>query len=353
MSRMPVVAFLAAALGAAVVFPGADAQDGGVQLTLAAKVPNPKAKRPLLRFDGGAPLPDQSVLFLSVARSFESWAGGRLEPTSANSGGSMAQIKERKFSLESPIDGPGLFAVRVDLREELQNPKLIDHFKKNPVNPRSWNFLFSAWGDDLAPSLVSSLEELDVLAQEAGEMVRRYEAATKSEEAWMASLKEITAENAKLLKKCEQSNLRALYPASLNQIHYTIRNLQGNSPYFTFEGGKFAGATSYHADKQKVKTFRDEAFTFENFKRYVSDSVGLAGREFCLWLIKDYRRAGKQLSSDALDALNRMKAHAGIAEFFDRLKALKPELTVEDLALLEKDVRGAKVEAAPKKDEKK
>src|SRR5688572_2735321 len=117
MTRMPVVAaFVAAFLSA-----GAFAQDGKVEMILAAKVPNPKAKRPLLRFDGAVPLPDMTILFLSVGRGYETWVNGRLEASVAGAGGVMAQLKDRKFNLDNPIDGPGLFKVRVDLREELQN----------------------------------------------------------------------------------------------------------------------------------------------------------------------------------------------------------------------------------------
>lgn len=335
------LAILAAVL-LAPAFPAGAQDPKPTEMTLAAKVPNPKAKRPLLNFDGSIPLPDQTVLFLSVARVQESWIAGRIEPTHVNAGSSLAQVKDRKFSLQTPIDGPGLFVARVDLRDELQNPKTTDYLKKTPVNPKMWNFAFSAWGDDLPGLLASALQDFDVLAQDAGEMVKRYETACKTEEAWKAAAKELSGENAKLLRRCEGSSLRAFYPAALNQVHYTIRNLQGNSPYFTFVDGKFTGATSYHADEQKVKTFRDEAFTYENFKRYVSEGIVIAGREFSLWHLKDYKRAG-QSSGDALSALTQMKAHAGVAEFFERLKAIK---TPEEFEVLDKDIRQMKVVAA-------
>ncbi|HEX7899428.1 MAG TPA: hypothetical protein VF950_16800 [Planctomycetota bacterium] len=337
-------------LAVALLFSGAlTAQDNKVEMILAAKVPNPKAKRPLLQCDGAVPLPDMAILFVSVGRSYETWVNGKLEPMLSGAGGLMAQVKERKFSLGNPIDGPGLFAVRVDLREELQNPKVLEHLKKTPVQPRSWNFLFSAWNEDLVQALVSNLQELDQLAADALEMVKRYELACAKEEVWKAQAKDLTAENGKLLKRCEQSSLKALYPAALTQIHYTVRNLQGNSPYFTFEAGKFVGATSYHADNQKLKTFREEDFTFENFKRYCLESVSVAGREFCLWILKDFRRAGNVLHPDASEAVTQMKTHAGVAEFVERLKALK----AEELEQAEKEVRAAKVvPGAEKKDEK-
>lgn len=338
-------------LAVALLFSGAlSAQDGKVEMILAAKVPNPKAKRPLLQIDGAVPLPDMSVLFVSVGRSYETWVNGKLEPMLSGAGGLMAQVKERKFTLGNPIDGPGLFSVRVDLREELQNPKIIEYLKKTPVQPRSWTQLFSAWNEDLVPALVSNLQELDQLAADALEMVKRYELACAKEEVWKAQAKDLTAENGKLLKRCEQSGLKALYPAALSQIHYTVRNLQGNSPYFTFEAGKFVGATSYHADNQKLKTFREEDFTFENFKRYCNDSVAIGGREFALWILKDFRRAGNQLHPDAADAINQMKAHAGVVEFVEVLKALKTE---EQAKQAEKEIRAAKVvPGAEKKDEK-
>lgn len=337
-------------LAVALLLPAAlAAQDGKVEMILAAKVPNPKAKRPLLQFDGAVPLPDMAVLFVSVGRSNEAWAGGRLEPVQAGAGGLMAQVKARKFTLANPIDGPGLFAVRVDLREELQNPTILESLKKNPVQPRSWSFMFSAWNEDLLPALVSNLQELDSLSNDALEMVKKFELACAKEEVWKAQAKDITTENAKLLKRCEQSALKALYPAALSQIHYTVRNLQGNSPYFSFEGGKFAGATSYHADNQKLKTFREEDFTFENFKRYCGDAITIGGREFSLWILKDFLRAGKVLHPDAAEAVKQMKTHSGVAEFAERLLAPK----AEEIEHLEKEIRAAKVIApVEKKDDK-
>jgi hypothetical protein len=350
MMRSPVVTALLAALLA----PALGAQDPPkqTQMTLAAKVPNPKAKRPLLRFDGGIPVPDMTVLFVSVSRSQESWNGDRLEPTYTTAGGSMAQVMERKFTLESPIDGSGLFSVRVDLRDELQNPQIIDSLKKTPVDPKSWRFDFSAWSDDLPTNLAAALMELDLLGQDAGVMVRKYETACKTEQGWLAAAKELTAENAKLLKRCESTGLRAYYPAALNQIHYTVRNLQGNSPYFSFVDGKFSGATSYHADNQKVKTFRNEDFTYENFKRYIAESTVIAGREFALWIVKDFRRAGNQSTADAVAAVTQMKDHPGVAEFLPRLNPVK----ADDVDALDKDIRGAKLgpgAPAPEKDAKK
>ena len=190
MTRTPVVAALAAALLSGALF----AQDGKVEMILAAKVPNPKAKRPLLRFDGAVPLPDMAILFISVSKGYETWMNGRLEPNLAGAGGVMAQVKERKFGLENPIDGPGLFSVRVDLREELQNPKIMEHLKKTPVQPRTWNFAFSAWNEGLLQSIVSNLQELDQLAVDAGDMVKRYELACAKEETWKAQAKELTTE---------------------------------------------------------------------------------------------------------------------------------------------------------------
>ena len=338
-----IVAILAAAF-----LTGAQ-QENKVEMALAAKVPNPKAKLPLLKCDGSVPLPDMSVLFVTVARSYEVWAGGRLEPAQAGSGGRMARVKDRKFSLDNPIDGPGLFDVRVDFREEMQNPQVMEYLKKTPVQPRMWTFKFSAWNEDLVQALAPHLQEFVSLAQEAVEMVKKFEQACAKEEVWKQSSKDITNENSKLLKRCEQSGLKALFPAALTQIHYTVRNLQGNSPYFSFEAGKFAGATSYHADNQKLKTFREEDFTFENFKRYCQESIGVAGREFCLWVLKDFRRNNNQLSPDAAEAVKQMKAQAGVADFAERLLALK---TPEEADILDKDIRASKLapkEQPPKK----
>lgn len=72
------------------------------------------------------------------------------------------------------------------------------------------------------------------------------------------------------------------------------------------------------------------------FRRYVEQSVPLAGREFALWVIKDLRRAGT--GGGRTEALNARASHPGLEAFVERLAKARPE----DLETLEKEIRGGK-----------
>lgn len=313
-----------------------------VALSLTCKGPLGRGRLKMLRFDGNGPLPDNAVLKLTVQPTAEQWATDRLLPMMLGADGNVTQVKNRKFDLESPVHGPGLYAVRVELLDEFQNPQLQVSIK-GKYAPRAWSFQFHAWGDDLADDLWPKLQEVDGLIAEAQIILRKFELACQSEQTWAAQAKALTDENGKLLQQFEKAKeLKALFPAAMNQAFYTVRNVQGTANYFIWKEGTFAGGKSYHSDGDEVKTFRNEAFTYANLRRYVDEALAIAGRELCLWIIKDARRAG-EIRPQHLDLLKNARAHAGVAEFVEPMTAMK----LEELDAMEKSIRTAKLVPVP------
>jgi hypothetical protein len=344
MSGNPRVA-LFAILSVALSWGAAYSQDE-TALNLTCKGPLGRGRLKMLRFDGSGPLPDNAVLKLTVQATAEQWSNDRLDPMMLGTEGNVTQVKNRKFDLETPVNGPGLYSVRVELIDEFQNPQLQVSIK-GKYAPRAWSFKFHAWGDDLAEELWPKLQEVDALIAEAQIILRKFELACQTEQTWQAQAKALTEENGKLLQQFEKAReLKALFPAAMHQAFYTVRNVQGTAEYFIWKEGTFAGGKSYHADNEEVKTFRNEAFTYANLRRYVDEALAIAGRELCLWILKDARRAG-EIRPQHLDLLKNAKAHAGVAEFVEPMTAMK----FEELDAMEKTVRTAKLgtAAAPPK----
>jgi hypothetical protein len=275
---------------------------------------------------------------------------GRIVQSFTGVGGAPVEVKGRKFVYEPAVEGPGPYSVQVTFLDEFQRPAILQQLKGKVVT-RAWKFDFLAWTDDLIPQLGPKLEDIAVLQKECADMLRRFEDATASETNWKVHEKDLNAVNAKLLRKLEASDARAFYPAALNQIFYTIRSVQGTAPYFHFEAGKFAGGRSYHADNQEIKSHRGEPYTWPVLKRYVEESLPLAGRELALWLLKDIKRAGA-VRPEIAEQCKKYAQHPGFAPFAERLQTAAPA----DLESMEKDMRAAPLlEPAPgdpKKDAK-
>jgi hypothetical protein len=347
-ARAVVVAAMAlgSAVGLAQDKPEMAKPDG--DMTLACKAPSAKAKTPLLKFEASTPFPDHTVLKVNLKRSYEDFSYNRVVAMQSDAGGGAVEVKGKKFVFEPPVEGPGAYALQVMYLDEFQRQTVKDMLK-GKVDKKLWKFEFLAWTDDLIPQLGPKLEDIAALSRESLDMLKRFDDAVQSEQTWRAMQKDLVALNAKLQRKLETSDAKAFFPASLNQIFYTIRSVQGTSPYFHFENGKFAGGKSYHADNQEIKSHRNEPFTFMNLRKYCDEAVPLAGRELGLWLVKDMKRAG-MIRPEVQDALKKYATHPGLAPFVERLTAATPA----DLETLEKDLRGAPLlEGTDPKDPKK
>jgi hypothetical protein len=324
-----------AAAAAELAAQAAATKDSGI--TLSFKPPSFKVRYPKLQLQGAAPvLPDGTRVKINLFRLEESYVlGGKIEGIFAPAGGGLADVNDKKFAYEAGITGAGKYMVEVLYLDDIQSQEISDQLKKK-LPQKVWQFEFLCWGDDLAPELPAKLKELQTVGNEVLDMVKRFEAACKSEEVWKAEGKAIVKDNGKLLPKVENSTLRNYYPAAMIQMFYTIRNLQGTAQYFHFEKGQFAGGRSYHADNQEIKTYREEAFNFANLKRYVEEAIVVAGREYCLWIIKEMRRTGGPMKEELLAVLKNAKDYPGIPPFAERLE----KAGLSDIDALEIEIRG-------------
>jgi hypothetical protein len=307
--------------------PGLASGQEEARVTLTCSSPTFKTREPKLILKGGCPLPDGTVLKVTIHRMVESCSGGQMVEGPQESGGGLTEAQEKKFSFESVIVSPGRYLARLSLSDEFQRKDLLPEIKRKAPQQRQWPFECSAWGDDLARQISPRLVDLAALVAEAREKVQRFEKAAESPQ--------LLKENGKLLEKIENSILmKALFPAGQYTLQETIRSLQGSAPYFAFEEGKFVGVKSPYPDGP-TKTFRNELFTFAAIHRYLEEVIPIAGREFSLWIVKDLRRTSGVMSAELLEALRSQKAAPGVAPYAERLE----KAVAADLDALERDIR--------------
>lgn len=329
--------------------PAESREQEDLQVSLTCKPPSFKIKRPLLYMNGSCALSDGVILKVNLNRIAESVTAGEIQPIFVGAGSGSAEITDKKFAYNTNIDGPGKFVVQVALIEEMQELQFIAEIKKKGGKKRNWQFEMMAWGDELVPQLPSKLNEVHSLIAETRELVKKFEKASQSQQGWGAEMKPLVSEGGKFQARLERHELMAFYPAAVSTLHYTVRNFVNNAPYYTFAGGKFTGASDYHADGKKVQTFRGEEFNWDNLKRYVEETLAISGREFSLWIVKDLRRTAGQMRPDIAEAIKSQKAAPGVDVWAERLA----KATISDLDGLEVELRGAKVAAKTAPDDKK
>ena len=314
-----------------------------VTLNLTFKGPFPKGRTSVLQLTGEGKLPNLAVVEISILQHVEYWKTNKLESRMADTGGFITRMENGKFSGTKPISGPGVIAVRVDLLDENQN-EAVGKLTKN-LSPKKWMFTFSAFGDDFMGQLETKLDLVDELAAEALAILKEFQEGTVKEDAWKTLQPQLEPRIKKLNTRADQLDVRDHFRAAMTEIISTISGVQMNLRYIVFKDGKFAGAKDYHAGDNQVKTHRNDAYAHENFNRYIEEAPAIAGRELCLWVVKDFRRMQNALRPETAELIKRVSKRAGVAEFAERLAALSPE-TVE---ALEKDVREAKIVPPPEK----
>ncbi len=319
-------------------------QQEELQVALTCKTPSFKARDPILALNGTCGLPDGIMVKIALSSLNEMFVEGQIRAVAQSCGGGTAEVIGKKFGYDLGIDAPGKYHAEVLLIEDLQTKKLVAEIKKRAGNRRSWQFEFLVWGDELIGQLAPKLAELTQAVQEARELAKKFERACSSKQAWEAEKKELSAEGTKFMLRMDRLDVRTFFPASSANLAFAIRTFVANAPYYTFgPDGKFTGAHDYHADDKKVMTHRGEDFNWENLKRYVEETLSIAGREFGLWVVKDLRRTAGTMRGEVAEALKKMKTHAGLDIYYERLS----KATITDLDALETELRG-KPDPTPK-----
>lgn len=323
------------------------ADDLAVNIT--CKPPSFKAKRVPLTLNGTCPLSDGVCVKVDLVRELEDLRNAELIPLSEEAGGGKPLIEGKKFVYDTFLKGPGKYLVTMTIPVEHQEKPFVEEVRKRTAKKDTWHFEFLLWGDDLVPQLGSKLQEISALVAECREMVKKFEQACQSEVGWKAQAKELNAEANKLLTRIDTHNLKAFYPAAMTTLVQTLRSITRGTNVLIFENGKFSGAKDYHAEDKKMQTFRDEDYSWENFKRYVEEALTCAGREYSLWIVKDLRRTAGQMRPEIQEALKQQAKTPGVDVWADRLA----KATITDLDALEVEIRGKKAAAPPKDADKK
>lgn len=303
----------------------------GPELTCECKPPRSRSKRKTFELSGKVDLPDGATLSFMAYRVEESFAGGKLVFGSKIASSGRTHVSRKKFNYVSAIDAPGPLLVYVTLQDEYQSKKVLPIVQES-AQVRRWTFNFPAWDDNLVKDLGPKLDEIDRLVTDTLRTVEQFERACESKEGWLREAKRLEREGASMKNKLNRSDVESIYPAAYSQLWYTMRNITGTAPYFVWgEDGKFAGGKSYHAKAEKIETYREEEFTYDNLKRYATEASVLAGREFALWAVKDLRRTGGRLSPDLRRQIEKYKEHPGVAPYAERLLIVTEDKDLEEL----------------------
>jgi hypothetical protein len=289
----------------------------------------PKRGAGELKYEGKAVFPDGIALKGTLFRSEERLADGRLGPELAEIASDVATVEGRRIAFTLPVKEPGVYQLVVELREDLQEPDLVPSITKSL--PGKWTFCQAVWGDEFAGPLGSKLREFDQQAEGAIALIRRFASATSSSQIWKDHYPTLDKELAGYLKKLDQSGLEKPYAAAVLELRCTMRNLKGNAEAMVFgEDGTCKGSIDYRTQKP-TKTIHSEDFAFDAILKDVDLSKRAAGREFLLWIIKDFRLAGARAELSAL--LHSEAKREGAASSVEALDGFK------DVDSAEKQIR--------------
>lgn len=298
-------------------------------VTLKARLPAPRARTPLLRLEGGAELPDGFRLFVTVTRERETFDGRRLRPEPSSLDGGYVEVLRGRFGIDVPWREPGPFVVRADGGEAHQTPETRAAVKSAPP-ARDWRFAGWGWTDALVDGLAAAGDEIDAAAADLLAAVKEVEAACASKERWTREAPRLRPVARALRERMEKLPARERLTAAGELLLRSARNLDGDAEYFAWDAEGFQGPVSYHADRQKMKTYRGDAWTFATLRRYAEEARATADREIALWLLKDRRRAGPRPVPDVL------WKRPGLAPYRERLAG------VDGLDALEEEIRAGR-----------
>jgi len=305
------------------------AQADPVSLKLVA---SPKRGGGELRFEGKVPFPDGIALKGILYRADERLIEGRItvEPTEITN--DVQTVEGKKIAFAMTVKDPGVYRMVVEYREDLQEPDVLSGFKKS--TPGKWTFDFPVWGDDYVAPLGGKLHDFDQQVDLAVSLIKRFAAATTTDQAWKDLYPGLDKELAGYIKKLDQSSLDKFYPAAFGELRLTMRNLKGNAESIEFgQDGTCKGSIDYRT-KKPTKTIHSEDFSFDTLLKDLAAAKHAGGREFVLWILKDFRRAGPR--SSLSDVLRSEAKRPSVAPYVEGLEGFK------DADASEKSVREGK-----------
>jgi hypothetical protein len=271
-----------------------------------------------LRFEGRSPLPEGVVFQIVLVPSVYRLSQGRLEEDPLPSISISSRLEGGVFAVEWEAPRPAMASVQVRAPDHAQDIPVLSRLSTKE-SAREWAFLAYLWDDGLLSKLEPQLAELTQLAAELRDLVDRVEASCATMELFKAREKALIAEARRMEARANGFSATGLFPAAALQIALTAGDLAASMSLFTWREGKFEGPSSYYTGHKRGKTFRGDLFEFDSLRRYLEESVLVAGREFDLWITDDLRRSG--LRPLLITAVDRSAERPGVAEFAERLKS--------------------------------
>jgi hypothetical protein len=299
-----------------VEFPGSGGDD---LLRTKLVLPRDAGRDARLRLIGWAAFPDRLEFQIRTIRLEERLESGRLQPSVAENPSGTALLQAGRFEYEFPHRKPGVLKLEVTAKDAYQDTAVLKQLKVRE-SEREWTFNHRVWDDQLLSRVGPQLLEASALAAEVRELLGRVEASVASEPGFARQKKALIAEASRLATRGESFAKVGLYPASARASAQTASDLATSIEIFAFESGKFAGPRSYYTEGKRGRDHRNATFEFATLRGYLDEAVVIAGREFGLWIVEEFGRAGAR--PELADAVKPHRAHPGVAPFGERLLAL-------------------------------
>lgn len=280
------------------------------------------------RFQGRGGLPEGVALQVQVRRAEQHFLLGRLSEDWQAVQSFTPTQEQGSFDVEWPLSTPGRLSIRVTAPDSIQDLRVLEALNRIPEKERGWTFEYSAWDDSLLANLDPQLAEIAELAREATDLVARAQAACATPERFGAEEKSLIADARRLESRAHGFAAAGLYPAAALELARMAGDFAGSLAIFTWKDGRFEGPSSYYTNHQRGKTYRGDPFDFDALRRYAGEVVLMAGREFDLWIVQDWFRAGTRPL--LLDTVDRSAKRIGVADYAERLKAGEPDSRLID-----------------------
>jgi len=292
-----------------------------------------------LRFEAKSPLPDGLRFKIRAERlEIQSQEKELLLDVRSSLPGSPTLIAGA-FDFDWPDKGPGKVRLLVSAPDDLQDVSLVKRMRelKIPEADRQWTFEYCAWDEKLLGLLGPQLVEVASLGEQVRDLIRRVGDACVAEAAFESQKKGLIKEAEKLQAKAEGLAATGLFPESSRRVGFTARDLAQSLAIFKWEDGKFLGPRSYYTNGEKAKTHRNDPFELATLRQYLTEAEIVAGREFALWILAEFGRAGPRPA--LAETVRPHERRPGLLDVAERLEKLVHEFHGVDLQRLGNDAK--------------
>jgi hypothetical protein len=312
-------------------------------LTLTAHPEKVNAPVVTLIISGTCPLPDDTIVRISVRRSVDVLRGDRIVAEDTGAGGVTSEVEKQRFTFDYTAERMGRYTFTVRIPWDLQEKHLVEEVRKKVAPERTWSFEFDVSG--LAQVIRSGkhLSDLAPLVESAFDLVAGYERATMSEEHWNQDKDGLVARCNVLRSRPANPNLELYFPLAVRTLDLMFRYLAVNSKDFVFRDGKFSGLRGNALQPLAggpILIDPNENSPWDGFKRCAKETRALAGREFSLGVIRSLRGNKGVMKPEVAAALEYAEEAPGVRPWAARLQAA----TLADLEKIEGEIRDLRID---------